>query len=144
MSRKILVAVFATLVLVLSVQAQSDLLTANKAEITTDPVFSYARVVNLVQWPEAAGGNDHWYGVLVEVLYWEEADSMSQLLELEGRSGYLATITSPAENEFILNSVIAGTSQSSVLDEFWLGGRDIGGEWIWMTGEPLTVSSQAP
>ncbi|MDH4156758.1 MAG: T9SS type A sorting domain-containing protein [candidate division Zixibacteria bacterium] len=144
MSHKVPVAVFATLAFALSVQAQTGALTAHMEDNTADTAYCCSQVINLIEWPVAAGGNGHWYGVLPEVLYWEEADSVSRILEHEGRAGYLATVTSAAENDFILHNVIAGTSQSSILDEFWLGGRDRDGEWMWATGEPFSYVNWGP
>ena len=98
--------------------------------------------INIVQWRKDSGGNDHWYGVLPRSLYWVEADVFArQPLRDAVGLGYLATITSAEENAFILGSVVAGTNQTSILDEFWLGGRDIAGQWTWMTGEPFMYTN---
>lgn len=94
-------------------------------------------LINLVQWPASQGGNDHWYGVVSLELFWEEANSLVGTLQVGSDSGYLATITSSAENQFILNSVIAGTNQPSILDEFWLGGVLDDSVFAWQTLEPL-------
>jgi hypothetical protein len=98
--------------------------------------------INIVQWKKTEGGNDHWYGVIPRSLYWVEAN-VEAADSLPGASGlgYLATITSHDENMFILEHVVAGTNQTSILDEFWLGGRDIGGQWTWITGEPFVYTN---
>jgi len=98
-------------------------------------------LVNLIEWQEVDGGNGHWYAVLPGERYWEEAHALAATFERDGRTGYLATITSPAENQFLLNQVITGTNQPSALDMFWLDGRDQGGRWTWLTGEPFAYSN---
>lgn len=97
-------------------------------------------LVNLIQWEESAGGNGHWYAVLTGEKYWIDAKAASDTLLHNGEVGYLATVTTADENEFILNSVIAGTHQTSILDMFWLGGRDING-WHWINNEPYVYTN---
>ncbi len=92
--------------------------------------------VNLVQWTEAEGGNDHWYAVVPSELFWDEAHGLAGTLELDTMVGYLATVTSMAENQFIVNHVVNDLVNPSILDQYWLGGQDIGGQWEWITGEP--------
>jgi len=108
----------------------------------TSPLAAVAdTVINLVQWSEGTGGNGHWYAVLPGERYWVDANALVGTLEQEGMTGYLATVTSPEENEFIFSSVIAGTNQPSILDMFWLGGRDTGGAWQWLTGESFVYTN---
>src|SRR5882762_6775277 len=63
-----------------------------------------------VRWETSAGGNGHWYQPVPGFagLIWTLAD---QLARAEG--GYLATITSPAENAFVFSLVDA--------PQFWTG-----------------------
>jgi cysteine-rich repeat protein len=109
---------------------------APDSTVPPDTTLPPDTIVNLIKWPSADGGNDHWYAVMPGEHYWVDAQRMAVALELDGESGYLATVTTPAENDFILNHVIVGTHQPSVLDMFWMGGRDIAG-WRWITGEPF-------
>ena len=50
-----------------------------------------------VQWSADAGGNDHYYEVVVaeQAVSWDDARA-----DAEVRGGYLATVTSAAENAF--------------------------------------------
>src|SRR5438874_12307891 len=59
-----------------------------------------------VQWPVSAGGNGHSYeGILApNGITWGNAQNNATV-----RGGYLATITSAAENQFVYN-LIAGNS----------------------------------
>lgn len=87
-----------------------------------------------VQWETVDGGNDHWYDVvlLTPVLSWEDARDLSA-----GAGGYLATVTSAGENNFVWD-LIAGTSDPAA---YWLGGYQTLHEsaatddWNWVTGE---------
>ena len=86
-------------------------------------------------WDPAEGGNGHWY-VVVESnqVGWTTASEDAELL-----GGHLATLTSPDENQFILPLV------PSVLTNpgpgYWIGGRDFGSGWQWITGETFSYSS---
>jgi hypothetical protein len=90
-----------------------------------------------VQWTSAAGGNDHWYDVVANLgvtggsadIGWNAARSNALGSTFMGMNGYLATVTSAAENAFIANlSANAGWA--------WLGGSDgrIEGQWRWIDG----------
>lgn len=100
-------------------------------------------LVNLVQWEAANGGNDHWYAVLAEDLYWSDAYSVSRTMEQDGEWGYLATITSQAENDFIFEHVTTGLTNPSILDEYFLGGYYDEG-WSWITDEEFDWTNWAP
>ncbi|HEU5139781.1 MAG TPA: immunoglobulin-like domain-containing protein [Bacillales bacterium] len=70
----------------------------------------------------------HYYEFVASGDTWSEAKAASELRTLYGRQGYLATITSQEENDFIAQKAL-GTG--------WLGGRSIdndGGDWRWVTG----------
>mgnify|MGYP000311223899 CR=1 FL=1 len=64
-----------------------------------------------VQWTAAAGGNDHWYDVVANLgvtggpadIGWNAARSNALGSTFMGMNGYLATVTSAAENAFIAN-----------------------------------------
>ena len=74
--------------------------------------------------------NGHWYDVVLEkpVLTWEDA-----LLSANSMGGYLATITSKAENDFVW-SLVENTTKPKA---YWLGGTDKNqeGVWEWANGE---------
>lgn len=101
-----------------------------------------------VRWETSAGGNGHWYRPVPGFpgLTWTLAD---QLARDEG--GYLATLTSPAENAFVFSLVDA--------PQFWtrfngsgpaLGGfqpdgaAEPAGGWHWITGEAWSYSNWLP
>ena len=79
-----------------------------------------------VQWTVASGGNDHWYEYVDVNTDWDSAAALAAGMTHLGASGYLATITSAAEQLFLntINSHIA-----------WLGGSDRAseGNWEWVT-----------
>lgn len=108
-----------------------------------------------VRWEVADGGNGHWYearlGPLLSngvpsVIIWDDA-----YLNAEAAGGYLATITSPAENEFVFSLVDSPEFWSSdTLGGYfgpWLGGWQKPGstepaaDWRWVTGEPFVYSN---
>ena len=64
-------------------------------------------------------------------IYWNgaKADAESSSRLYYGKRGYLATVTSVAENNFLFTQVNAS-------DTGWLGGSDISteGTWLWKTG----------
>ncbi len=111
-------------------------------------VFLWVMSTNLwaapIQW---TSGNGHWYEVIRtwenpylpdSGVTWDEAQSYALSL-----GGYLATITSAEENDFVYSLL-----ESS--DEWiWLGGRQEDGAptpdagWYWVTGEPWTYTNWA-
>jgi len=88
-----------------------------------------------IQWPVSEGGNGHWYEAISAPngISWLTAQQ-----EAESAGGYLATLTSQAENDWVLGNFI---SQDS-----WIGAvqnvdspdysEPLGG-WEWTTGEPF-------
>ena len=86
-----------------------------------------------VQWTSASGGNDQWYEFVSQAdsggfQTWTAAETAASASTHSGMTGYLATITSQEENDFIIASV------STTLG--WIGGSDEGAEetWSWRTG----------
>ena len=84
-----------------------------------------------VQWTVASGGNGHWYYFDQNVLHWEPHRDHAVSL-----GGYLATITSAAELQFIESDVIY--VQGS---DIWLGCHS---QWpaspVWITGEQFSFA----
>lgn len=84
------------------------------------------------QWTSASGGNDHWYDYLLLPtgggFTWDGAAADAPTHTYFGMTGYMATVTSQGEQDFIHNSVTA--------TEAWLGGNDRGveGTWRWIFG----------
>lgn len=93
----------------------------------------------LTQWESAAGGNDHYYQVFFDANFvqWSDASAHAQSL-----GGYLATITSEAENIFLT----AMTFNGQAYLESWIGLTDelVEGTFVWLTGEPLIYTNWAP
>jgi len=98
------------------------------------------------KWPISSGGNDHIYKAILlpNAITWDEANAAAKL---EG--GYLATITSAAENEFIFN-LVSNDKRYWHYEQWgntgpWMGGyRKSSDEWGWVTGEPFTYSNWFP
>ena len=84
-----------------------------------------------VQWSVGSGANGHYYELVIAPSTWANAKSAAEALTHLGLSGYLATITSAQENEFIRSSF------DSQLNNFaWIGASDAAteGQWLWVTG----------
>ncbi|MFL0790622.1 MAG: PA14 domain-containing protein, partial [Prochlorococcus sp.] len=88
-------------------------------------------------------GNGHYYTFTKEGARWDAAKDRSTAV-LNGQTGYLATVTSQAENDFIYDRSFNGTP---VPNDGFLGGADVywngvtleepkayEGQWIWQTG----------
>ena len=84
----------------------------------------------LTRWESASGGNDHYYQVFFDANHipWSDAYDHAQ-----AQGGYLATIFSAEENEFIkaLTLTVDGYLES------WIGLTDVlkEGTFVWVTGE---------
>ncbi|MBX3365079.1 MAG: immunoglobulin domain-containing protein [Phycisphaeraceae bacterium] len=100
-----------------------------------------------VQWQ----GNGHWYEVIVVPdVNWGTARDAAVL-----RGGYLATITSQEENDFVFQLVMNTPNSWYYFDDRrsigpWLGGYQTPGSkapdegWVWVTGEPFEFTNWAP
>jgi parallel beta-helix repeat protein len=92
--------------------------------------------------------NHHYYqAVSVQGnVTWADAKSQAESLSFFGRNGHLATVTSQAENDFIINN-LGGPIE---LNRYWLGGfqptgsPEPDGNWQWVTGEPWNYTNWAP
>ncbi|VAX13854.1 hypothetical protein MNBD_GAMMA24-1695 [hydrothermal vent metagenome] len=89
-----------------------------------------------IQW----SGNNHYYDLVAGNANWTDDLVAASTLEFNGMNGYLATITSAAENGFILNSFFSSNQSMA-----FVGGRDLGGlsqnppaadigKWVWYNG----------
>lgn len=101
-----------------------------------------------VQWPSASGGNDHWYeAVRVEGgVSWSSAN-----VRARGRSGYLVTISSEQEDDFVAALVAdPGFWLPQGPGAVWSGGLQRTGSaepsdgFEWVTPEPLVYANWGP
>ena len=85
--------------------------------------------------------NGHYYElvtVAVAALNWSEARDAAAAMNFNGMQGYLATVTSQAENDFIVNNISAPDVEDL---RIWIGGFQAPGSlepdqgWQWITGE---------
>ena len=101
-----------------------------------------------VEWPVSEGGNGHLYEAIAvpQPITWSAANIAAQ-----SAGGYLVTITSQAENNFVF----------SLIDDpiYWYSGYNLRGPWTggyqppgspepdggwsWVTGEPFVYSNWA-
>lgn len=81
-----------------------------------------------VQWTSASGGNDHWYEFISVDETWQDAKVAAEGRIFQTLRGYLATVMSNEELEFIRTRVTRTLA--------WAGGSDESGEgiWRWVTG----------
>jgi len=105
-------------------------------------LFSSSVNATIMQWKASDGGNDHWYELVTTKT--NEFDARSNALSSNhtGDYGYLATITSQGEQDFI--KALIGNTQA------WIGASDAisEGNWIWMdgpeSGQALSFTFWAP
>ncbi|MGH7353220.1 MAG: lectin-like protein [Candidatus Rokuibacteriota bacterium] len=81
-----------------------------------------------VQWTVGAGGNDHFYDIVGFGGIWTAARAAALASSHNGQPGYLVTITSSAEQSFILGNVTSGDGFIGATDQ------TTEGVWIWADG----------
>ncbi|MEJ5296323.1 MAG: lectin-like protein [Fimbriimonadales bacterium] len=93
-------------------------------------------------------GNGHYYEIVLSSnIAWNNARIQAEQRTYQCRRGYLATITSQAEQDFIWNLLRANHSCGSVSSQFYLGGYEDPagtGNWYWVTGEPMAFTYWQP
>lgn len=111
-------------------------------------VITFASIVHgvPVQWSVADGGNGHYYEPIAVggVISWDQANQAATQA-----GGYLATITSEEENDFVFALIDSPEYwySSYNLRGPWIGGIqepgavEPGGGWTWITGEPFVYTN---
>jgi hypothetical protein len=98
-----------------------------------------------VQWSSGLGGNDHWYEYVGPqgVASWTQAKADAEAMIYLGSAGYLATVTSAEERNFVV-ALFSGSLSSG--SGPWLGGFQPPNQsspsagWQWVTGEPWSYT----
>ncbi|MEI7863184.1 MAG: lectin-like protein, partial [Planctomycetota bacterium] len=136
----------------------SGSLTYSAGDGTEDPIITFTGTVadintalswvsyrpegeRYFQWSGSSGGNGHWYEYVTTGATWTSARTAAL-----ARGGYLATLTSGAENGFV-TGFVPTTSQA------WLGGyqnrsglsfSEPSSGWTWGTGEAWSYTNWMP
>jgi len=99
-----------------------------------------AASAQLVQWSTAGGGNGHWYQYVSATSIFAPVSFGTALAAAQssthlGLQGYLATVTSQAEQDF-LNGAFSYLFGFGAVSTTWLGASDadVEGEWRWLGG----------
>jgi subtilisin-like proprotein convertase family protein len=126
----------------------SYLVFTENTNLTTTPIkFAVpplGPLAGYVQWPLSAGGNGHWYKAVANPgqssgLTWAVADQIAQ-----SEGGYLATVTSLAENDFVFSLInqpqffTGGNLPGGNGAGPAIGGFNNGAGWTWENGDPWT------
>jgi len=102
-------------------------------ELSTNAVKGQFSIDTIPQ--NAVEHNGHYYYLYKnsEFNSWEDAKSYC-----ESQGGYLATISSEDENDFLFSYIISQNCQSAF---FGLNDRETEGEWKWINGESATYTN---
>lgn len=119
-----------------------QILSCTAALLMSAPAFAA-----LTEWSRASNGNGHYYEAVrsTTAVTWEQARALA-----EARGGHLATLTSAAENAFVL-SLVSGQPEywSNTYGGPWLGGYQpnpnspAASGWEWVTGESWSFTNWA-
>ena len=96
-------------------------------------------VISLGFLPMMVGNQFHFYDFVEyntnDVVDWETSQTLANASMFCGTAGYLATVTSEAENDFLLERFRKSTGS---VPAGWLGGSDVAnpGEWVWEVNSP--------
>lgn len=100
---------------------------------------------NAVQWD----GNGHYYEYVDQLVTWEEAQVIAESRQVNGNPGYLVTLTSQEENDFVYYTILGGDAPPPWGDP-WIGGyqnsdqSEPAANWHWVTEEPFEWVNWAP
>ena len=98
-----------------------------------------ASAQDAVEWCVQDGGNGHWYRVVSPDYPSRDWYLVKAIAEADG--GYLATITSVEENQFLALQPNFAPIDINAESQFWLGGIRIGSQWTWVNGESWRFTS---
>jgi hypothetical protein len=102
--------------------------------------FNNTTMAALVQWKIENGGNGHFYeAIYAPGITWDDAEAAAEL-----SGGYLATITSQAEQNFINGSVISNGFGYRIGGFQPPDSPEPDGNWQWVTGEPFIYTNWWP
>ncbi len=89
--------------------------------------------LSLVLW-NGGTGNGHYYGLTSAAQTWLQAEA-----EAAGHGGHLVSITSQAEQDFVVNNFLSGLNERRIL---WTGLNDaaVEGTFVWSSGEAVTFT----
>ncbi|NYG34969.1 PEP-CTERM sorting domain-containing protein [Sphaerotilus montanus] len=76
--------------------------------------------------PETLANNGHTYEWISGPFSWDQALADASTHTNAGQTGYMATITSAAENDFVHG--LANTRLA------WIGASQVNGDWVWRAG----------
>ena len=82
------------------------------------------------------GGNGHYYEFrgVYDGDTWPQANAQAAGRNYSGLQGYLATITSGQERNFIANITTTISAGNEYYEQNWIGGKRINFKWTWQTG----------
>jgi hypothetical protein len=113
-----------------------------------------------VQWSVADGGNGDWYELVMPTSYvdsytWTAARQAADSMTFDGLQGYLATVTSAGESQFLSDNFSSQLSDNGPSNPgvgptnskyAWLGlfAPTPTSSFQWVTGEPVNYTDWAP
>ena len=93
--------------------------------------------------------NGHYYEYLDQLVTWEEAHIIAENRTVHGQPGYLVTLTSQGENDFVYNTILGGDAPAPY-GVPWIGGyqnsdhSDPALNWHWVTEEEFDWVNWTP
>ncbi len=88
--------------------------------------------------------NGHYYDIIDQAFHWDDAINAAAAHTYNGMQGYLVTITSQQENDFLTNT-FGDRAREKWAGAFRTGdGSDPNAGWHWLTGETWDYTNWAP
>ncbi len=115
------------------------------AAVLTALLLPVLAAADPVQWEN----NGHYYEYLPDLVSWEQAQVIAESRSWKGNPGYLVTLTTPEENDWVYYQVLGGDAPAPEGDP-WIGGyqnsyaSDPEDNWHWVTEEPWEWTNWAP